>query len=416
MVKKIINKDSTPKKNINNDSINSNSTNNKTNDFFLFNKVLHNSLKNKDIFKVDSLKVNYKSKFKTLDEYQNDFDDIISFRKNTTKKYIDDIDLIVYNESKNDGMFAASIAYHFLKNDNKHIILLGLKPSKGKTVFIQNPERYNNKNILILDLDYSGEYLKVLSNYCDSILVIDDHDKSDQKNTNKIKIFNNRSNIHATVAYTWKFFYPNKDVPVTIQLIDDSDMKLFLGFIPKGFSNNFTQAIGHRYVHNKNPDFLFKKRDGTIFKELWEFISEKSINYLIFAGYYYQEVIESLKNQIAINARPAKFQGYDVAVLNFNAPDLKKQVGRQIMSNYRAQGSSIKFCVLWGYEYTNQCYDITIMDDHRPTSKLNLKDIADKLGRIGGTVKGGGGHQHEAHFYWPHNDKYDIWDLFNKIF
>ena len=135
---------------------------------------------------------------------------------------------------------------------------------------------------------------------------------------------------------------------------------------------------------------------------------------MIFVGYYYQQVIESLKNQIAINAKPAKFQGYDVAVLNFNAPGLKKQVSRQIMSNYRKKGIPIKFCVLWGYEYTNNCYDITILDDHRPTSTINLGEIAFKLGIIGGAKKGGGGHLHEAHFYWPRNDKMDIWDLFSK--
>lgn len=400
-----------------NSNTNSNSINSsKKNEHFLFNEVLQNSLKNKNIFKTDNHKNYEKSKFKTIEEYQNDFDDIISFRKSLTKKDIANIDLIVYHDENNDGIFSAALAYHYLKSINKNrvIQLIGLKPTHGKKVFIKNPEIYKNKQILILDLDYSFEYLELLSNYCDSILVIDDHDKKNYKNNDKIKIFKNRSNVHGTVAYVWKFFYPTEDVPITIQLIDDSDMKLFLPFIPKGFSNNFTQAIGHRYVHNKNPKFIAKKRSGELFKELWGFISEKSINFLIFAGYYYQEVIESLKNQIAVNAKPAKFQGYDVAVLNFNAPNLKKQVGRQIMSNYNALGSSIKFCVLWGYEYTNNCYDITIMDDHRHTSTLNLKEIAEKLGRIGGTPKGGGGHQHEAHFYWPRNEKMDIWDLFSK--
>jgi hypothetical protein len=54
------------------------------------------------------------------------------------------------------------------------------------------------------------------------------------------------------------------------------------------------------------------------------------------------------------------------------------------------------------------------MDDHTPYSTINLRTIAVKLGDIGGTRKGGGGHQHEGHFYWPRNEKYDIWDLFKK--
>ena len=398
---------------------NSSSNSSSTNEHFMFNKVLNNALKNKNIFKTNLSAITNKTKFKSADEYQNDFNDIISFRKGLTKKDVEELNMIVYHDENNDGIFSASIAYNFLKTEgiNKNnISLLGLKPNKGNKVFVKDPDQYKGKNVLILDLDYSGEYLQVLSRYCNSILIIDDHDKTDQRNSDKIKLFKNRANIHGTVAYVWKFFYPKLDVPITIQLIDDSDMKLFLPFIPRGFSNNFTQAIGHRYVHNKNPDFIAKKRSGKLFEELWEFISEKSINFLIFAGYYYQEVIESLKNQIAINAKPANFQGYDVAVLNFNAPNLKKQVARQIMSNYRAMGSPIKFCVLWGYEYTNNCYDVTIMDDHRPSSTINLKEIAEELGRIGGSSKGGGGHQHEAHFYWPRNDKMDIWDLFSQKF
>ena len=397
----------------------SNNSSSNTNEHIMFNKILINALKNKNIFKTNLTTISNKAKFKSIEEYQNDFNDIISFRKGLTKKDVEELNMIVYHDENNDGIFSASIAYHFLQSEgtNKNnISLLGTKPVRSKIPFIKNPEQYKGKNVLILDLDYNGEYLQLLSKYCNSILVIDDHDKTDQRNTDKIKLFKNRANIHGTVAYVWKFFYPKLDVPLAIQLIDDSDIKLFLPFIPRGYSNNFTQAIGHRYVHNKSPELIAKKRSGKLFEELWDFINEKSIDYLIFAGYYYQEVIESLKNQIAINAKPANFQGYDVAVLNFNAPNLKKQVARQIMSNYRAMGSPIKFCVLWGYEYTNNCYDVTIMDDHRPSSTINLKEIAEELGRIGGSAKGGGGHQHEAHFYWPRNDKMDIWDLFSQKF
>ena len=401
---------------LSNNSSNNSST---TNDHVMFNKILINALKNKNIFKTNLTTISNKAKFKSIEEYQNDFNDIISFRKGLTKKDVEELNMIVYHDENNDGIFSASIAYHFLKTEgtNKNnISLLGTKPIRSINPFITNPEQYKGKNVLILDLDYNGEYLQLLSRYCNSILVIDDHDKKDQRNSDKIKLFKNRANIHGTVAYVWKFFYPKLDVPLAIQLIDDSDIKLFLPFIPRGYSNNFTQAIGHRYVHNKSPELIAKKRSGKLFEELWDFINEKSIDYLIFAGYYYQEVLESLKDQIAINAKPANFQGYDVAVLNFNAPNLKKQVMRQIMSNYRAMGNPIKFCVLWGYEYTNNCYDVTIMDDHRPSSTINLKEIAEELGRIGGTAKGGGGHQHEAHFYWPRNDKMDIWDLFSQKF
>ena len=397
-----------------------NNNNNNNFKYININNILSNAIKNKNIYKTTPTEqVLSKAKFKTVEEYQADFGDIISFRKNLTKKDVDDIDMIVYHDENNDGMFSAAIAYHYLKNEvgksSDNIKLLGAKPSKGK-VFVENPEQYNGKNVLIVDLDYSNEYLQLLSRYCKSILNIDDHKKINHKSTDKIKIFNNKPDTHSAVAFVWKFFYPKVDIPISIQLIDNSDAKLFLPFIPQGFSNNFAQAIGHRFTHNKSPEIMVKKRNGLLFDELWEFIAEKSIDFMIFAGYYYQEVMESLKDQIAVNAKPANFQGYNVAVLNFNAPGLKKQVARQIMTNFNKMGIPIKFCVLWGYEYTGNNYDITLLDDHRPTSTLHLGEIATELGKIGGERKGGGGHQHQAHFYWPRNDKMDIWDLFSQKF
>lgn len=402
-------------------NINLTDSNSNSNEEFVFNKILNNSLKNKNIFKASDSKVNSKSKFKTIEEYQSDFDDIISFRKKITKKELENINMIIYHDENNDGFFSAAIAYNYLKeNTSKNQIqVLGLKPVHGKFVQIKNPDIYKNKNILIVDLDYRSEYLEELSKLASFIIVLDDHQKGldiSKNDNSKLHIFRGRDERHASCAYTWKFFYPKEEIPLAIQFIDDSDLKLFLPFFPRKIAHSFSQAIGHRFSHNKSPSFMQMKKSGKVFIDLWDLISEKylSLKYLIFIGKYYDEVIESLKNQIAINAKPAKFQGYDVAVLNFNAPGIKKQVGRQIMSNYKMMGIPIKFCVLWGYEYTNQCYDVTLMDDHSRYSTINLKEIAQKLGDIGGTHKGGGGHQHEGHFYWPHNEKYDIWDLFKK--
>jgi hypothetical protein len=406
--------------NLTNSESNEESEINDVNAELVFNKILNDSLKNKNILKKGITKINSKSKFKTIEEYQSDFDDIISFRKKITKREIEDINMILYHDENNDGFLSACIAYHYLTelDPTKNIQLLALKPSHGKVVQIKNPEIYEKKNIIILDLDYKGEYLEKLSNIASDIIVIDDHQKDldTPHNSSKLHIFRGRDERHASCAYTWKFFYPKEEIPLAVQFIDNNDIKLFLPFFPNKVAQTFAQAIGHRFSHNKSPTIMQKKRTGEIFIDFWDLITEKylSLKYLIFIGKYYDEVIESLKNQIAINAKPANFQGFEVAVLNFNAPGIKKQVGRQIMSNYKMMGKPIKFCVLWGYEYTKQCYDVTILDDHSPHSKINLRDIAVKLGDIGGTHRGGGGHQHEAHFYWPHNDKYDIWDLFKK--
>jgi hypothetical protein len=133
-----------------------NNSSSNTNEHFMFNKVLNNALKNKNIFKTNLSAITNKTKFKSADEYQNDFNDIISFRKGLTKKDIDELNMIVYHDENNDGIFSASIAYNFLKTEgtNKNnISLLGLKPVKGNKVFVKDPDQYKGKNVLILDLD-----------------------------------------------------------------------------------------------------------------------------------------------------------------------------------------------------------------------------------------------------------------------
>ena len=68
---------------------------------------------------------------------------------------------------------------------------------------------------------------------------------------------------------------------------------------------------------------------------------------------------------------------------------------------------------MWGWEHANNVYRVNLNDDQKQT-KINLGEMATKLGKIGGTGKRGGGHQHIGNFYWPNPQGMDIWDLFNK--
>jgi hypothetical protein len=77
-------------------------------------------------------------------------------------------------------------------------------------------------------------------------------------------------------------------------------------------------------------------------------------------------------------------------------------------------GQPIDFAVVWGYEYTSGSYDITLIDNHRPESTINLAEIAIKLGKMCGDKRGGGGHPHQSHFYLKRSQTLDIWDLFTK--
>ncbi len=366
-----------------------------------FNEILKSCVKNIDYSNAKDIDV------KALEEeYNLSFDDINTFRKSLTKSDVDDIDTIIYHDENNDGMIACAIAYHYLKELGKtDITLVPTKP--GKPI----PDNLiRDKNVLLVDIESKENNLKQIKENAKSLLVIDDHYETFKDD----HIFNGTN--HAACAYTWKFFYPKLDVPQVIQFIDDSDAKLFLKHIPRRYSHFFNHGLGFRYSHNKTPLMQAKKRDGRLFDELWYIVTESVPNFWITIGFYYDQVTDNLKEQIAINARPATFQGYKVGVLNFNSPALSKPVGRQMITNFRNKGIPIDFVVLWGYEYTSNGYRIQLMDDHSNSAKIDLSNIARQLGKIGGHPKGGGGHFHDGNFYWPHNNQHDIWELFNKNF
>jgi hypothetical protein len=324
---------------------------------------------------------------------------------------ISKIDTIIYHDENNDGMFSASIAYHYILEHfpKKQIQFIATKP--GKFNF---KDKIRNCNVIVLDLSIKRIFLEELIDVVNSYLVIDDHN---QTVVNDNKVFNGLN--HSACAYTWKFFYPEKDIPSTILYIDGSDFKQFSSFIPSNFTALFAHGMGFRYTHVKSKKMMLQKMTGTLFQELWDLVisdlSDDRLRFFILIGYYYQEVSENLKEQIAINAKPATFQGYNVGVLNFMSPALTKPVCRQIISNFKKEGRPIDFAVCWGYEYTSQAYRVQLIDDHSQT-RIHMGQLARKLGTMGGISKGGEGHPHVGNFYWPHSSKYDIWDLFQKKF
>lgn len=378
-----------------------------------FDKILEKCLKGKDLM---SSSLNTNEKKKLNEEYDDSFGEILKFRGNMTKSDIESIDTIVYHNENNDGIFGAAVAYHYYSelyknNSNKlnKFQVIPDKPKKGFGFLSVNPaiqHLYKDRNVLIIDIDYAPEYIKSLQNIAKNVFIIDDHHAHNVVQTNKIFIGSN----HAACANVFKFFYPKEKVPQLIKIVDISDSKLGLGKYTN-YMNLFTLYIGHRFTHNKQ---FLRKDPKEIMKTIWEVIENGNPSAFIVAGHYMDEVSESLKEQIAINAKPAKFQGYSVGVLNFNAPGLTKPTGRQINTNFEKKGTPIDFAVLWGFEYTKNAYSITLIDNHKPTSTINLKELAEKISKATGSKHGSGGHAHEAHLYLDRKPGQDIWDLFTK--
>jgi hypothetical protein len=357
-----------------------------------------------------------------IKKYQNSFDDIIKFSKTITLIKKKRINCIIYHAENSDGIMSANIVVKYLK-ENKvadDIIIIPGKPLSGAGFINNRLQKYESqikgRNVIILDLQYNKENLRYIESLAKELIVIDDHVIGHNqvltvdKNNSKHFI---GDNSHASVAYTWKFFYPKIDVPLYAQIIDNDDRKLQLPFLSK--YRNVSSFYNYRIFHNPYLQKFGIKFDKVIdFEYLDNAMSEEYKNISNIIGHYYDELANNIKDQVARNARFAYFEGHPVYVLNYNDPVLSRMVARQMLTNAKAKGDDIDFVVLWGYEYTNQCYRVQLVEFHGGNPKYNLPQIAKILGNIGGTQKGGSGAKYVGNFYWSRSKGKDIWDLFGK--
>ena len=378
-----------------------------------FNKELANSFLSEKSKKNKNTNSEFKDDIK---KYQNSFDDIIQFSKKITLPKKKSINCIIYHADNSDGVMSANIVVKFL-TENKagdDITIIPAKPSSGAGFMNKRLEKYESqirgRNLIILDLQYNKENLDYFKSLAKDVIIIDDHPIGVSNTSNKHFI---GDNSHASVAYTWKFFYPKVDVPLYAQIIDNDDRKLQLPYLSK--YRNMSSFYNYRIFHSPYLQKLGIKFDKVSDFELLDtVVKDEFKNVANIIGHYYDELANNIKDQVARNARMAYFEGHPVYVLNYNDPVLARMVARQMLTNAKARGDNIDFVVLWGYEYTNQCYRVQLAEFHGGKPKHNLPQIAKTLGNIGGTGKGGGGAQYVGNFYWPRGNGKDIWDLFSK--
>lgn len=361
-------------------------------------------------------------KFNTIDEYEASFNEIIRFSNEFTPAQKKQINLVIFHDENDDGFVSAYSAWkHNYKDSNSRnnsFALMAMKPASGNRVDNRLERQANSirgKHVLIVDLDYNDINLDYIKSLAASMIVIDDHHSERNRND----FYDNniyKGKIHSASAYTWKFFYPTSPTPSIIHYIDNSDRKLNLPFAP--YSAFFSLFMGIRYSHNKYMT-ITKKTDveSGLMTDLDDNVMNDHGTFWVLAGKYYHEFRENIKHQIAVNAQLANFQGYRVAVLNFNAPALSKVVALQILTNMESSHQNIDFVVLWGYEYTSNSYRVQLSQKHfKNSTTIRLNEIARTLGQRGGHPKGGGGPPTgwEGNFYWPRKANQDIWDLFEK--
>ena len=226
-----------------------------------FNSILSECAKNLEIIKNET---HYH--YENLNEYNS------TLEKELKNYKIDDkdkkeINVIIYNSKNSDGAFSAAIVYHYItdnvKNANIELIRLG----EGQQNLLEKINRLNNKNVIILDLQYNDEIYKKLGDVCNKVYSIDNH-KSPNNTPSNVKVISS-NNGHASCALVWKVFYPTKQVPDAVKLVDLGDSKKRMKNM--AYSNFFTSAITYRIT--ASPYIGYEKWNrGEPLVEIWKII------------------------------------------------------------------------------------------------------------------------------------------------
>ena len=406
-----------------NSNANSNeNSNNITNKRKNMNTKISNCLKSCKLFENKNSKISKfsHSVYETEANYQKSFPEIEKFAKSITEKNRKLIDCCIYNQNNDDGLFSAWVFYKYLVhtgNATDKITFVPLSAASGNRPdwhLEKKLDYIRGRNVIICDIAYSLVNLEVIAKEAKSIYMIDDHPRTEKELKELDTIPKLKGNWfigdekHSAVSYTWKFFFQKKTVPVVVQYIDNDDRKLHLPFL--FYDRAFKSYISYRITHSP---YIKKFTNVDAFAKLDNQIDNIDKNFMLMVGYYYDELVNNLKDQIAKNAAYKRFQGHNVAVLNFNDPALYKMVARQMITNAEKSGNNVDFAVLWGWEYTTNAFKVFISEKH--TSKpprFNLPALAQRLGKKGGHHLGGRGSKYVGNFYWARKKGQDIWDLF----
>ena len=388
----------------------------KLNNIQSFEQKLSNCISKCNLFSNEEnhVKLRKNGFFKTEKEYQESFNDIISFSKSITIKQKNDIDIVMFHINNEDGLMGA---YYIFKHfeDKKELIFLPTKPSSSNTMLNYRIQKYNNilkdKNIIIVDLSFGKANYDYLSEICKSIIIIDDHPRKNNILT-KYKNINYfiGDNKHCASVYTFKFLNPKKDIPLDLIYIDNNDRKLQLPFINSALYRYVTVYNNFKVIHS--PYLTIKFTCNSDFKKLDSLLFDISFDYKCLIGKIYDEVCNNIKLQVVQNAVKKSFCGHSVYILNYNDPVLYKMVSREMFTFAERKGDNIDFVVLFGWEFTANAYKIFVSEKHTgkpPKHTTILNNILNKYGKL--TSKSGMVAQYVLNFYYPHDKTHDIWDL-----
>ena len=269
-----------------------------------------------------------------------------------------------------DGQCSGAIAYRELGKQEgvNEIIIYCIDYGDKLPTF--KPED-NVKAVYIMDFSFEPEYMDYLILLVgrDNVIWIDHHISAIRKLDTYKDLNGIRSIIMSGCALTYRYFYPDKFVPMVVALVEDFDLYNYkYGDLTKGFQEwsnyNDTEPVGIIWdtLLTSNFDQLEElSQDGLRFREIRLWKLEKDIERLAYVD---------------------ELDGHKCLKMNLTQEDSISDAGDFVINK-------LEYDLFWAYS------DIVINGKLQRTNQLrshviDVSKLADKFG--------GGGHERAAGF------------------
>ena len=275
--------------------------------------------------------------------------------------------IFLYHKNCDDGFGAAWAAW---KKFGKHGIYIASAPHEDP------PAGLSGKNVYLMDLCYSADAIKKLLKITKSLTVIDHHFSS-QKIVELVpnRIFNGDS-THSGSVLSWKYFHPNKKVPLLLLVVEDVDL--------------WKWVISHS--HELSASLRTYKRDFSTWSRLargWENFSTRK---------KYTEEGSAIRKE---QRTQVKYAVDDAFLVNFyghktyvsNSSMFVSEIGSELVKKLPPLG------IIWSQRKDK------IVVSLRSNGKVDVSKLAKKFG--------GGGHKASAAFRLELNQKLP-WKIIKK--
>lgn len=272
------------------------------------------------------------------------------------------IDFVIYHAGCCDGFGSAyGIWKYFQKNNKSQLDNIIFYPAKHGS----SPPSVTNKNVVICDFSYNKCTLENMIKKSNSLIILDHH-KSAEKELKDIpdnyKIFDMN---HSGAVITWKYFFPDTEIPKFIKYIEDRDIwkkemdytdefSLVFQTIPMKFEEY------DKYLDNNNLEKLIKK--GKVILE------------------YNNNSIKQICKYAVVKFSEIKDKYYMIAYVQSNV--LKSDIGNYLVTHLFP---NCDFSVTYNYDDLNNVTKFSLRSDD------NKEDVS-----VISKLLGGGGHRNAS--------------------